>query len=317
MQVGQLTGGRHLPGVKPLPVPVYPRPDLLYVSLGLGLLSLVVAFPGGKAGDRIAQLRVPLLQLRYLLVFGQCPPAVLDPAKLGVQPGQLEQPELRFGGCFNGVTLAGRAPLCRTQAASRGPDSASRPGFGRGDQVGRGCDRNWGMRTPVASRPHMPGYGLLGSGEGTGLLPWSWADERLSAARNYWVSTVRPDGRPHSMPVWGTWDADLLWFTSSVRSRRVRNLLAEPRCVATTEDASDPVVIDGAAEVITDAGLIGRVLCLMNAKYGTDIQMEFLDPAVNATIRLRPDVVIGLRHDDFTGSPTRWTFGERPTGAPA
>ena len=35
------------------------------------------------------------------------------------------------------------------------------------------------MGEPHASRPYMPGYGLLGPDEGTGLLPWSWAEERL------------------------------------------------------------------------------------------------------------------------------------------
>jgi hypothetical protein len=29
---------------------------------------------------------------------------------------------------------------------------------------------------PVASRPYMPDYGVLGLGEGTGLLPWSWTN---------------------------------------------------------------------------------------------------------------------------------------------
>jgi hypothetical protein len=43
---------------------------------------------------------------------------------------------------------------------------------------------------PVASRPHMPGYGLLGPDQGSGLLPWSWAEERLSASHDYWVATV-------------------------------------------------------------------------------------------------------------------------------
>ena len=41
----------------------------------------------------------------------------------------------------------------------------------------------------------MPGYGVSGPEHGTGLLHWSWAAERLTAARNYWVAT-RLAGRP-------------------------------------------------------------------------------------------------------------------------
>jgi hypothetical protein len=36
----------------------------------------------------------------------------------------------------------------------------------------------------------MPGYGVLVAAEGTGLLPWSWAQDRLARARNYWLATV-------------------------------------------------------------------------------------------------------------------------------
>ncbi len=51
----------------------------------------------------------------------------------------------------------------------------------------------------------MPGYGLLDAAQGAGLLPWSWAVERLQRSHDYWVATVRPDGPPHVMPVWGVW----------------------------------------------------------------------------------------------------------------
>lgn len=63
----------------------------------------------------------------------------------------------------------------------------------------------------------MPGYGILGPDQGSGLLSWAWAQQRLSESRNYWVCTVRPDGRPHVMPVWGVWDAGELWFSSGLR----------------------------------------------------------------------------------------------------
>ena len=55
------------------------------------------------------------------------------------------------------------------------------------------------MPTPRASRPHSPGYGIAADEEG--LLPWSWAAERLTVARNFFIATTRPDGRPHLMIV--------------------------------------------------------------------------------------------------------------------
>jgi PPOX class probable F420-dependent enzyme len=168
------------------------------------------------------------------------------------------------------------------------------------------------MGSPEISRPYMPGYGILGPAEGSGLLPWSWAAERLSSSRNYWVTTTWPDGRPHATPVWGMWDDSVLWFTCGVQSRKARNLGADPRCTVTTEDASDPVIIEGIAQVRTDDKSIRRALDLMNDKYHAGIEISFLDPARNATVEVRPGKVISMRHGDFTGSPTRWTFHPAP-----
>lgn len=171
------------------------------------------------------------------------------------------------------------------------------------------------MEEPRPERPFMPGYGVAGPNEGTGLLTWDWARALLTASEDYWMVTLWPDGRPHAMPVWGMWDDDSLLFSSAGRSRKVRNLLADPRCVVTTDDPKNPVVLEGLAEIVTDPAGLVRALELMNAKYGTDYTVEFLDPAVNATVRVRPVWAFGLLHDDFTGSPTRWRFGPSPTGS--
>jgi general stress protein 26 len=155
----------------------------------------------------------------------------------------------------------------------------------------------------------MPGYGLLGADQGTGVMPWSWAEERLTASRNYWVVSLWPDGRPHAMPVWGLWSEQSFWFSSSRGSRKARNLTADPRCVVTTEDAMQPVILEGTAELVTDRHTLETVLALENTKYGTDYGMELMDPEVNSVFRVRPAWGFGLTEEDFTGSPTRWQFG--------
>jgi PPOX class probable F420-dependent enzyme len=164
------------------------------------------------------------------------------------------------------------------------------------------------MGEPHASRPYMPGYGLLGPDDGTGLLPWSWAEERLVSSRNYWVVSLCPDGSPHAMPVWGVWHAGALWFSSSKQSRKARNLAADPRCTVTVEDAMNPVIVEGTAELVTEPEALARLLALENAKYTTNYTIELLDPDINSALRVRPRRAFGLRQDDFTGSPTRWIF---------
>ena len=154
----------------------------------------------------------------------------------------------------------------------------------------------------------MPGYGILPAGEGSGLIPWAEVERRLSVAHDYWVATVTPDGAPHVMPVWGVWLGRHLWFSSGLRSRKARNLAADPRCSVTTDDARDPVVLEGVAERTTDLAVIAGFVAAVNAKYDASVTVEFQDPAVNGTFAVRPVRVFALSGADFTGSPTRWRF---------
>jgi PPOX class probable F420-dependent enzyme len=164
------------------------------------------------------------------------------------------------------------------------------------------------MSEPTASRPYMPGYGILDADSGGGLLAWADAERALAASRNYWVTTAGPDGTPHLMPVWAVWLDGEVWFSSSLRSRKIRNLAANPRCTVSTEDADNPVIVSGTATVTTDLTEIARFLAASNKKYDVDYRIDFLDPAVNATVRLAPSWAFSLRQGDFAGSPTRWVF---------
>ena len=165
------------------------------------------------------------------------------------------------------------------------------------------------MSEPIAARPYMPGYGTLPAGQGTGLLPWSWAEQRLARSHDYWLATVKPSGAPHLMPVWAVWHEDRLWFSSSTGSRKTRNLAGARHCSISTDDPLEPVVVEGAVELITDAVQLEQVLATLNAKYGTNYGMEMLDPTHNSVFALRPEWVFALDSEDFAGSPTRFVFG--------
>ena len=69
----------------------------------------------------------------------------------------------------------------------------------------------------------------------------------------------------------------------------------------TTDNALQPVVVDGIAERSSDAKVFAEHA---NAKYETDYSVDFF--AENALYRVPPTWVFGLTEGDFTGSPTRW-----------
>ena len=163
---------------------------------------------------------------------------------------------------------------------------------------------------PRASRPLVPGYGIPESEDG--MLPWEWARARLDAAIVYWVSTVRPDGRPHAMPTWAAWLDDALWFEGGFSTRRARNLAVDPRVVATVHvNDQTAVIIEGVAELRVDPGpdLEGRLVAAF-AKYRTQPEAYEVDPANWRTgsggglWALRPTIVFGW--SSYPADATRW-----------
>lgn len=156
----------------------------------------------------------------------------------------------------------------------------------------------------------MPGYGVVDASEGGGLLPWSWAEEQLVASHDYWVTTTWPGRGPHIMPVWGVWHLGAVWFSSSLRSRKVRNLERSPRCSIATENTTEPVILEGVGRIVTDPSTIAGFAEAMNRKYATDYPEDFYDPDVNATVRVQPSWAMAMIEANFTGSPTRWAFPE-------
>src|SRR5579872_2673070 len=134
------------------------------------------------------------------------------------------------------------------------------------------------MPEPIASRPYMPGYGIAGPEEGSGLLPWTWAEERLVASHDYWVATTHPDGRPNVTPVWGVWAGGGAWFSSSRQSRKARNIAADARITLTSDNPLQPVIVEGLVTEITVVTDIEAFTLWVNAKYETDLPVQlFVD----------------------------------------
>jgi hypothetical protein len=120
----------------------------------------------------------------------------------------------------------------------------------------------------IRDRPYAPGYGI--PSDCRGMLRWAGVEECLSSTRNYWVATVRADGRPHVTPVWGLWVNGAFYFGAGPGTRKARNLVENPNVVVHLESANDVVIVEGVAEVVTDPSphLVERLFAASTAKYG-------------------------------------------------
>lgn len=179
--------------------------------------------------------------------------------------------------------------------------------------------------TPVTERP-------LTAEDAT--TSWAEARKRLETPerdRTYWLATVRPDGRPHVMPILGLWQDGASYFITGETTRKGRNLAVNPRCVMTVSIQSLPaldVIVEGDAVKVIDETKVRRVA----DAYATMLHWPLIvqdgrvvgdgaptaGPPPYAVFELRPTTVFGLpgitgSDEDGAGcegsiSPTRWRF---------
>jgi pyridoxine/pyridoxamine 5'-phosphate oxidase len=165
------------------------------------------------------------------------------------------------------------------------------------------------MEKPALSRPYAPGYGLPATAPDPTKVSWKRAQDQLAAARNYWVATCGPDGRPHVMPVWGLWFEGSLIFGTGRSSRKGRHLAARPDVVVHLESGDDAVIVEGVVEAVTDRTQLARFAVAFAAKYGVSTDTsDDSDASENVFYRLRERKAFTWTEADFLESAARWTF---------
>lgn len=155
---------------------------------------------------------------------------------------------------------------------------------------------------PDPDRPEMPdSFGVGNPDYPFTPIEWSSVVERLTAERNYWISTTRPSGRPHSVPVWGAWTEDAFHFLTDVGSLTAKNIANDPRAGVHLESGDDVVLLDGSFEQIP---LSAEVLAAFDAKYEMPPMAEGFP-----VYRLRLRKAIAWGEQGFPSNATRWRFG--------
>jgi PPOX class probable F420-dependent enzyme len=120
-------------------------------------------------------------------------------------------------------------------------------------------------------------------------------DKRLRAELMMWLSTVRPDGRPHLVPVWFLWDGRTILIFSQPNQQKLRNLQHNPNVVVALDTAGqgdDVVMIEGKAELLNDPA-VSAALPAYAEKYKQRLDLygwtgEAMAEDYSQTIRITP-----------------------------
>ena len=146
-------------------------------------------------------------------------------------------------------------------------------------------------------------------------LSWPEVAARLAVARNYWLSTASPDGARTRPRYGGVVIEHTLYLYSERRTRKARNLAADPRLVVHLESGDDVVIVRGTAADLGHPAQVPAVIAALAAKYTSPADRRDLpdaDPAFDVVYAVRPQSAMTWRLPDYEASQRRWTY--RDTG---
>jgi len=117
----------------------------------------------------------------------------------------------------------------------------------------------------------------------------------LEAEPVVWLSTVKPDGTPHLVPIWFSWDGKTILIASKPHAKKVANLRENPRvmlALGEPEDDFDVGLLEGVAEILDEPAAVALPAAHLR-KYRDQMAAIGLDRAeflatYSLVIRIRP-----------------------------
>ncbi|WP_010206161.1 pyridoxamine 5'-phosphate oxidase family protein [Salinibacterium sp. PAMC 21357] len=105
------------------------------------------------------------------------------------------------------------------------------------------------------------------------------AVKRVQESMIGWLTTLRPDGSPHTTPVWFVYYSGRICVASGARNAKVGNIRHDPRVSVAIEGTSDaPMVAQGTANLAAVADVSLDVIDSFSRKYsGWDVRDSSMD----------------------------------------
>jgi general stress protein 26 len=121
------------------------------------------------------------------------------------------------------------------------------------------------------------------SDPGASATPWPDVRASLESAPTFWITTVRPDGRPHVTPLVAVWLDDSIFFCTGPTEQKAVNLRGNQNVALTTgcntwNEGLD-VVVEGVASRVTDDAMLRRLAAAWATKWDGQWQFEVADGA--------------------------------------
>lgn len=101
------------------------------------------------------------------------------------------------------------------------------------------------MKPIKITRPKFPpGY----VDNPTSEVAWEHVAQQLTEAKNYWLCSVRPDGRPHVIPRWAVFVDRKVYYDGSPKTRHARNILENPHISLHLESGDQVIILEGTSQ---------------------------------------------------------------------
>jgi hypothetical protein len=134
-----------------------------------------------------------------------------------------------------------------------------------------------------------------------------------------WLATVNGDGSPHVTGVGALWVEDTFWFETGQRTRKGRNLAADPRCTLSLATDDFDLVVEGEAHKVTEPGTVAAMAAAWRAQgwparvddTGLALTADYSAPSAGPPpwtvyrLTIRAATVLETVEP---GGATRWTF---------
>jgi nitroimidazol reductase NimA-like FMN-containing flavoprotein (pyridoxamine 5'-phosphate oxidase superfamily) len=152
-------------------------------------------------------------------------------------------------------------------------------------------------------------------------IPWSRALEALESPERpndtSFLSTTRPDGRPHSAGVGAVWDDGKVYFVSGAVTRKSRNVAQNPNVAISMSLEGIDLVIEGRAERVTDEATLHRLAkryaeggwpaTVQDGAFTHEYSAPSAGPPPWNLYAVKPTTVFGVMSAK-PGGATRWRF---------